>query len=71
MSGQMPECDCGSTSWRHHQSFCPARTGVPNCGLCGDFHTGRCAETYNRCCDPRLETLDHRCRNCPGVPHAA
>ncbi len=44
-----PDCNCGSPSWRHHESFCPSVTGVEECPDCGDFHTGRCAETYNRC----------------------
>lgn len=64
------ECDCGSTSWRHHQPWCPWETGVPNCPDCGDFHRGRC-ESYTRCCDPGLSVVDEPCRNCPGVRHAA
>ena len=46
----------------------------PDCGMecpdCGEFHTGRC-EPHTLCCDPGLDVLDHRCRNCPGVSHAA
>ena len=65
-----PDCDCGSPWWNHHEAFCPQVTGVPNCGECGEFHTGRC-ESYTRCCDPTLSVVGERCRGCPEVSHAA